>query len=147
MNFSNQRVAPIVSIAPKTYVVEQTWKDLANASPKKRPPLSAVFDPSKINPYTCKPVLDDVKRAIKIAKEIRDPPWMGSSTIAGLPTTTQVEAMTVPRTPSQSTFLHCWFVAPVRHLVLRTGKASPFHFLKHAPANLEPSHWNFTRSG
>ena len=77
MNFANQRVSSIVNIAPETYEVKQTWKDLANASPKKRPPLSAVFDPSEINPYTGKPLLDDVKRAIKIAKEIRDLPLDG----------------------------------------------------------------------
>ena len=72
MNFANQRVSTIVDLGPETYEVPQTWKDLANGSPKKRPPLSAVFDPSEINPYTRKPLLDDVKRAIKIAKEIRD---------------------------------------------------------------------------
>ena len=77
MDFANQLVAPIVSIAPKPYVVEQTWKDLANGSPKKRPSLSAVFDPCEINPYTHKPLLDDVKRAIKIAKEICDLPLDG----------------------------------------------------------------------
>ena len=77
MNFANQRVSSVANLAPETYEVPQIWKDLADASPKKRPPLSAVFDPSEINPYTQKPLLDDVKRAIKIAKEIRDLPLDG----------------------------------------------------------------------
>ena len=80
MNFASQRPtvnADIGNLAPVTYKLDPTWKVLADASPNGRPPISSVFDPTEINPYTKKPLIHDVKRAVKIAKEIRDLPLDG----------------------------------------------------------------------
>ena len=80
MNFANQRAtinADIGDLAPMTYDLNPTWKELAATSPTGCPPLSAVFNSTEINPYTRKLLLYGVKRAVKIAKEICNLPLDG----------------------------------------------------------------------
>ena len=76
-SFANRRVSTAVEIAPRTYEVDKRWKELADASPKKRPPLGDVFDTNEVNRYTGEPLINDVKRAVLVAKEIRDLPLKG----------------------------------------------------------------------